>query len=1291
MKTKLGLSVTGILLATMCSPGQPVITNQPQTQAVAPGATATFRVGASGAQPLAYQWQGNPGTGFANLADSTNAVLTLTNPQPWDAWDYRVVVSNVSGASTSTPVHLYVLLPGLLTNRVIIDNFDDNRLTGWSSVLGGRLTETNQQFTVHGYWPGVITYDIMSTVSAGSHGWNWSVLNGQTLEFRVDLVSMNQGATAAILELANSSIGACPLFKGRDFIHMCKWTASAGHAHLVQEPALLPNTNVTFVLALTRVGPNLILTGRILDKANNQAVLYEHSFVDTPSVDRTLTEAEVYAASGMRLMTGSDCGLPMTSGDLVLLDVWQYNYDGHQPPAEATFDNLEVRTYKVPLVRYVNSASTNATPPYTNWAGAARVIQDAVDAAAPGDVVVVTNGIYATGGRAVGTNQLVNRVAVDKPLALRSVNGPDVTIIEGYQVAGTTNGDGASRCVYLADGATLSGFRLTNGATLSSGRWDDQAGGGVWCESTDGFVTHCVIAGNSAYDDGGGAEGGTLDDCTVIANSTGEYGGGAGGGELHNCTLAGNSARLGGGAAGAKLYGCTLKDNSAEVGGGASGSMLYNCALTGNSASDTGGGAAGGALYNCTVTGNSAGYRGGGVGPWWFDISLHNCIVHFNSAPVGANYFVGSGEINYCCTTPLPIAGAGNINSDPQLASASHLSASSPCRGAGNAAYAIGTDIDGDAWCNPPSIGCDEYHVGAVIGPLSVSLVLDYTNVAVGFPIGLTALIGGQTTASRWDFGDGVVVSNRPWATHAWATAGDYLVDLRAYNETYPAGVSATLTVHVVEEVHYVAAGNVQPLAPYTSWATAARDIQDAVDAAIVPGSTVLVTNGLYATGGRAVGTDVLVNRVAVNKPLMLRGVNGPQFTVIQGYQVPGTTNDDGAIRCVFLASGASLSGFTLTNGATRVDSAGDGRERGGGGVWCESPAAVVSNCVLVGNSANNGGGGADGGTLYNCMLIGNSGDFYNGRSGGGAAYSTLNNCTLAGNRCNSGGGAADSTLNNCTLTGNSWDAVDSCALYNCTLTGNSGAGAYGSMLYNCTVAGNAGGGAWRAWNDPWNPSELYNCLVYFNTAQNGSNYDTNSTLNYCCTIPMPTNGFGNITNAPLFVDYAGGNLRLQSNSPCINAGNNAYVTTATDLDGNPRIVSGTVDIGAYEYQGAGSVISYAWLQQYGLPTDGSADFSDPDHDGMDNWQEWICGTDPTMASSALRMLSAAPSYTNAGVTVTWQSVAGVSYCLERARNLTVRFNPLATNIVGQIGTTTYADTNATGPGPFFYRVGVNP
>ena len=115
-------------------------------------------------------------------------------------------------------------------------------------------------------------------------------------------------------------------------------------------------------------------------------------------------------------------------------------------------------------------------------------------------------------------------------------------------------------------------------------------------------------------------------------------------------------------------------------------------------------------------------------------------------------------------------------------------------------------------------------------------------------------------------------------------------------------------------------------------------------------------------------------------------------------------------------------------------------------------------------------------------------------------------------------------------------------------------------------------------------------------------------------------------------------------------------MTTTTDLDGNPRIVGGTVDMGAYECQSPALLDFYDWLQTYALSTSASAVYADSDGDGMNNWQEWVCGTNPTNALSVLRMVSALPTSTNA--TVTWQSVAGVNYFLERSTNLASPFTP---------------------------------
>jgi len=76
-------------------------------------------------------------------------------------------------------------------------------------------------------------------------------------------------------------------------------------------------------------------------------------------------------------------------------------------------------------------------------------------------------------------------------------------------------------------------------------------------------------------------------------------------------------------------------------------------------------------------------------------------------------------------------------------------------------------------------------------------------------------------------------------------------------------------------------------------------------------------------------------------------------------------------------------------------------------------------------------------------------------------------------------------------------------------------------------------------------------------------------TLNCAALPPNITCGPGMIIGGdPMFVAPDSGDYRLQPCSPLVNAGSNAYVSTPTDLAGNPRIEGSTVDIGAYEHQG---------------------------------------------------------------------------------------------------------------------------
>lgn len=145
---------------------------------------------------------------------------------------------------------------------------------------------------------------------------------------------------------------------------------------------------------------------------------------------------------------------------------------------------------------------------------------------------------------------------------------------------------------------------------------------------------------------------------------------------------------------------------------------------------------------------------------------------------------------------------------------------------------------------------------------------------------------------------------------------------------------------------HYADLNSPSPTPPYTSWATAATNIQNAVDVA-EEGGVVLVADGHYILSEQI---TISTNNISV------KSVNGSETTIIDG---------GGLHRCLYISSVSNfISGFTITDGYAS--------EGFGAGICCIAPynGIVVSNCVIRNNYLSGGsGGGMYRGTAYDCII----------------------------------------------------------------------------------------------------------------------------------------------------------------------------------------------------------------------------------------------------------------------------------------------------------------------------------
>jgi len=135
--------------------------------------------------------------------------------------------------------------------------------------------------------------------------------------------------------------------------------------------------------------------------------------------------------------------------------------------------------------------------------------------------------------------------------------------------------------------------------------------------------------------------------------------------------------------------------------------------------------------------------------------------------------------------------------------------------------------------------------------------------------------------------------------------------------------------------------------------------------------------------------------------------------------------------------------------------------------------------------------------------------------------------------------------------------------------------------------------------------------------------------------------------------------------------------------------LSATSSVARFAYQSLDPF--HAWLASYGLPSDGSADFLDSDRDGLNNWQEYLAGTNPTNASSVFKITSG-QEISGAQFVVRWSSVSNRLYDLTHATNLASgagAFVPLpnATNLPGTPPQNTWTDSASPAGTSGFYRL----
>lgn len=673
-----------------------------------------------------------------------------------------------------------------------------------------------------------------------------------------------------------------------------------------------------------------------------------------------------------------------------------------------------------------------ATRVVDKFHGPYYTIQAAVEAAEAGETVFVRNGIHDVGGALDGfSTPMSNRVYVTKSLALVG-ESKEGAIIKGAHATeevddkGLGCGANAVRCLGInADNVVVSNLTLTGGATHNTSAGNDKEennGGGVYVANgrTGVVLVDCIVSNNVArragalrYGNDGAVNHGN---CLLVrtwvhdnkaverdpavrgclaahclftrhySSATMTYAA-----TFVNCTFADGFGRNHSGSVNVRGYNCLFADTWFKDDGKA---QWFNCAFNKQDATTT------------STTNAACVFNPG------YDLFMAPPLVDYRLHD-GATVVIGKGNATYLEQVPeayrtMDFYGHAVDTASVSLGCAQEVV--TPTGGtitfagkggmtlAENAVGSSGTQLDGGLYFfNGFALAASKRlgYIRTLEGRTVVSVTHD-ASVATDTARqkGLHSFTAsGADTMRRYANADGTFVFVAPTVGKALTLAPNF-----------------NAAVLHVDRAATAAAPDGTETAPYASLQTALEAVPSGTFA------TVYVKAGVYDNGTMTqtkqfgnINTPAYTHKARAVVPENVSVVGaGAETTFIVGADDPSADAADkgcgpNAVRCVALAKGARLSGFTLTGGRTDVGTTmlNNGDDFHGGGVLAEfgtvETLATVTDCVISNCVARRGGGGFHGGYnrvsfLDNSVLQGGNGPAVRGN---GAGNCFLANCVI--------------------------------------------------------------------------------------------------------------------------------------------------------------------------------------------------------------------------------------------------------------------------------------------------------